>query len=186
MLQSQRDDLAAPIGQEILADFPNTPAAAEVRKTLPQIEAAAKARAESGRLAALWSYQTAMQSGAKQYSASIASSKSQGEAAVRLILRRHAKWGQSVYLFGDGRGFVCKDLCDVPMRLDGRRETWKAYLPKTGEPALFIKDDKRFIATLSKTRTIEMDVTSKDRGKQILSFEVAGYDPAKFPPLPKK
>lgn len=186
MLKDHRDDLAAPIGQEIVADFPGTPASAEVQKTLPQIEATAKAKAESDRLAALWSYQSAMQSGARQYSASITSSKPQGEVAVQLILRRHAKWGQSVYLFGTGHGFVCKALCDMPMRFDGRRETWKAYLPKTGEPALFIKDDKRFIAALPKTKTIEMDVTSKDHGKETLVYEVGGYDPAKFPPLPKK
>lgn len=186
MLSAHHDDLAVPIGQEIVADFPDTPAATEVQKTLPQIETAAKAKAESDRLTALWSYQSAMQSGVRQYSASINSSKPGGDAAVQLILRRHAKWGQSVYLFGAGHGFVCKNLCDVPMRFDGRRETWKAYLPKTGEPALFIKDDKRFIAALSKTKTIEMDITSKDRGKEKLTFEVGGYDPAKFPPLPRK
>ncbi|MGH8213454.1 MAG: hypothetical protein ACREPP_09535, partial [Rhodanobacteraceae bacterium] len=97
MLASHRDDLAAPIGAEIVNDFGDTPAAAEVRKTLPQIEAKAKAQAEHDRLAALWSYQTGMQSGGKQYSASITSSKPTGEAAVQLILRRHSKWGQSVY-----------------------------------------------------------------------------------------
>ncbi|MEO7148374.1 MAG: hypothetical protein ABIY40_00290 [Rhodanobacteraceae bacterium] len=184
MLRDHREDLAAPIGQEIVADFPGTPAAAEVQRNLPQIEATAKAKTESDRLAALWNYQSAMQSGAWQYSASITSSKPQGDAAVQLILRRHAKWGQSVYLFGGG--FVCKNLCDLPMRFDGRRETWKAYLPKTGEPALFIEDDQRFIAMLSKTKTVEMDVTGKDRGKEMLIFEVGGYDPAKFPTLPKK
>lgn len=186
MLKDHRDDLAAPIGQEIVTDFPDTPAATEVQKTLPQIEATAKTKAESDRLTALWSYQSAMQSGARQYSASINSSKPSGNAAVQLILRRHAKWGQSVYLFGAGHGFVCKSLCDLPMRFDGRREIWKAYLPKTGEPALFIKDDKRFIAALPKTKTIEMDVTSKERGKQTLTFEVGGFDPAKFSELPKK
>ncbi|MEO6968369.1 MAG: hypothetical protein ABI132_07980 [Rhodanobacteraceae bacterium] len=186
MLKDHRDDLAAPIGQEIVADFPNTPAAAEVNKTLPQIETAAKTKAESDRLAALWSYQSAMQSGARQYSASITSSKPSGDAAVKLILRRHVKWGQSVYLFGSGHGFVCKNLCDVPLLFDGHHETWKAYLPKTGEPALFIKDDKRFIAALSKTKVIKMDATGKDHGKQTLTFEVGGFDPAKFPELPKK
>ena len=185
MLDSRRDDLAAPIGAEIVADFGDTPAAAEVRKTLPQIQARAKAQAEHDRLAALWSYQTAMQSGGKQYSASITSSRPTGEAAVQLILRRHSKWGQSVYLFGSGRGFVCKGQCDVPMRVDGKPQKWKAYLPKTGEPALFIKDDERFIETMSKARAIEMDVVTAGHGRETLDFEVGGYDPAKFPELGK-
>jgi hypothetical protein len=183
MLDSHRDDLAAPIGQEIVGDFGDTPAAAEVRKTLPQIVAKARTEAEHDRLAALWSYQTAMQSGGKQYSASITSSKPTGEAAVRLILRRHSKWGQSVYLFGSGHGFVCKGQCEVPMHFDDKAQKWKAYLPKTGEPALFIKDDARFIKAMSGARVIEMDVVTAGHGKETLSFEVGGYDPAKFPGL---
>jgi len=185
MLKASRDDLAAPIGEEIVSDYPNTPAAAEVQKTLPGIQAKARATAERDRLAALWLYQTGTQSGGKQISASIGS-KSGGEAAVRLILRRHSKWGQSVYLFGSGHGFVCKDQCDVPMRFDGKPEKWKAYLPKTGEPALFIKDDARFIKAMGQAKVIEMNVVTKDHGKQMLTFEVGGYDPAKFPKLPKK
>lgn len=186
MLNDHRDDLAAPIGEEIVTDYPNTPAATEVQKTLPGIQAKARAKAESDRVAALWLYQTGMQSGGKQISASISSSKPTGEAAVRLILRRHSKWGQSVYLFGSGHGFVCKDQCELPMRFDGKPEKWKAYLPKTGEPALFIKDDSRFIKAMEKAKVIEMDVVTKDHGKETLTFEVAGFDPAKFPELSKK
>src|SRR5579883_53936 len=182
---SHREDLAAPIGEEVVNDFGDTPAAAEVRKTLPGIERQAKAQAEHDRLTALWSYQTGVQSGGKQISASISSSKPTGDATVRLILRRHSKWGQSVYLFGSGHGFVCKDQCSVPMRFNGKPETWKAYLPKTGEPALFIKDDARFIRAMSNAKTVEMDVTTKDQGRETLVFEVGGYDPAKFPELKK-
>lgn len=185
-LDHHRDDLAAPIGEEIVNGYAGTPAAAEVEKTLPGIEAKAKSAAERDRLSALWLYQTGMQSGGKQLSASIASSKPGGDASVRLILRRHSKWGQSVYLFGSGKGFVCKDQCEVPMRFDGKPEKWKAYLPKTSEPALFIKDDSRFIKALAKARLIEMDVVSKEHGKETLTFEVGGYDPGKFPELPKK
>lgn len=185
MLDAHRDDLAAPIGEEIVSDYPNTPAAAEVQKTLPGIQAKARATAEHDRLAALWLYQTGTQSGGKQITASITSSKPGGEAAVRLILRRHSKWGQSVYLFGSGKGFVCKGQCEVPMRFDGKPQKWKAYLPKTGEPALFIKDDSRFIKAMEKAKVIEMDVVTQGHGKETLTFEVAGYDPAKFPELKK-
>jgi hypothetical protein len=72
------------------------------------------------------------------------------------------------------------------MRVDGKRETWKAYLPKTGEPAMFIEDDKRFLARLEKAKVITMDIESKDHGKETLKFEVGGFEPSKFKPLPKK
>jgi hypothetical protein len=185
MLKAHRDDLAAPIGEEIVSSFPDTPAAAEVQKTLPGIQAKAKAKAEADRLAGLWQYLAGTQSGGKQVTASIGSSKPSGEAAVRLILRRHAKWGQSVYLFGSGKGFACKGQCELPMRFDGKPQKWKAYLPATGEPALFIKDDARFIKAMEKARVIEMDVATKAHGRETLTFEVGGYDAAKFPELPK-
>jgi hypothetical protein len=186
MLDRHAEELAAPVGEDIVKKYPGTPAAAEVQKTLAQVEAAAKTKTEHARLAGLWYYQTANVDGEQ----STASTYSEPRSAnsTRLVLRRHVKWGLSVYLFApDGsKGFVCKDLCNVTMRFDGKRETWKAYLPKTGEPAMFIKDDKGFIAAMQKAKTIEMDVTTKDHGKQTLKFEVGGYDPSKFAPLPKK
>lgn len=186
MLAEHSEALAVPVGEEIVQKYPGTSAATEVQKTLSQIQANVKAKAEHERLANLWYYQTANVDG-MQNTASIYSAPASANS-VRLVLRRHVKWGQSVYLFApDGsKGFVCRDECNVTMRFDGKRETWKAYLPKTGEPAMFIKDDKRFIAAMQKARVIEMDVTMKDQGKQTLKFEVGGYDPAKFLPLPKK
>lgn len=187
MLAQHAENLAAPVGQDILQKYPDTPAAAEVRKTLSQVEATAKSKADHDRLANLWWYQTANVDGL-QHTASIYSSEPSGANRVRLVLRRHVKWGLSVYLFApDGsKGFVCKDLCDIAMRFDGKRESWKAYLPKTGEPAMFIKQGKAFIAKMEKTKVIEMDVTTRDHGRETLKYEVGGYDQAKFTPLPRK
>jgi hypothetical protein len=186
MLARHAEELAAPVGKDLLQKYPDTPAAAEVRKTLDEVEATAKSKAEHTRLAGLWYYQTA-NVGGNQSTASIYS-EPRSANSTRLVLRRHVKWGQSVYLFApDGsKGFVCKDLCNVAMRFDGKRESWKAYLPKTGEPAMFIKEDKRFIAAMQKAKVIEMDVATRDHGKQTLKFEVGGYDPSKFAPMPKK
>lgn len=186
MLAGSSKSFAVPVGEEILQKYPGTAAAAEVQKTLPQIKADAQAKAEHERLANLWWYQTA-NVGGMQSTASIYS-EPRSAKSTRLVLRRHVKWGQSAYLFApDGsKGFVCKGNCTVPMRFDGKRENWKAYLPPTGEPAMFIKDDKRFIAALQKAKVIEMDVVTKDHGKQTLKFEVGGYDAAKFLPTPKK
>lgn len=186
MLAEHSEALAAPVGEEIVQKYPGTSAAADVQKTLSQIRASAKAKAEHDRLANLWYYQTANIDG-QQSTASIYSAPASANS-VRLVLRRHVKWGESVYLFAPegSKGFVCKSVCNVVMRFDGKRETWKAYLPRTGEPAMFIKDEKRFIAAMQKARVIEMDVTSRGHGKETLKFEVGGYEPAKFLPMPKK
>ncbi|WIG54366.1 MAG: hypothetical protein OJF61_000152 [Rhodanobacteraceae bacterium] len=186
MLAQHAEDQAAPVGEEIVQKYPGTPAAAEVQKTLAQVEATAKAKTEHARLASLWYYQTANVDGEQSTASTYSEPRSAG--STRLVLRRHLKWGLSVYLFApDGsKGFVCKDLCNVTMRFDGKRETWKAYLPKTGEPAMFIKEGKAFIAAMQKAKVIEMDVTTRDHGKQTLKFEVGGYDPSKFAPLPPK
>ncbi|HET7931287.1 MAG TPA: hypothetical protein VFL63_07870 [Rhodanobacteraceae bacterium] len=185
MLADRKNAFAAPIGDEIVQKYPGTAAAAEVGKTLPAIEAHLKATAEHDRLANLWYYQTADVQGLQHTASIYATGHDRGDQ-IRLVLRRHVKWGQSVYLFGNGKGFVCKGNCNVVMTFDGKRETWKGYLPPTGEPAMFIKNDKRFIAALAKTKVITMDVTTKAHGKQTLKFEVGGYDPARFLPLPKK
>jgi hypothetical protein len=185
MLAEHDDALAAPIGKEIVSESPGTAAAAEVRKTLPQVETRASAKAEQDRLAALWQYQTADVDGL-QHTASIYSSQPTGADKVRLVLRRHVKWGQSAYLFGNGRGFVCKDMCKVKMRFDGHASSWEAYLPKTGEPAMFINDDKRFIADLEKAKVVEMDVNTRDHGRETLKYDVGGYDPSKFLPLRRR
>lgn len=174
---------AAQLGEQIVQKYPGTPAAAEVQKSLPEIKAHAEAQIKQ-RLANLWIYSAANADGL-QYTASLYTSEPKG-ADVQLILRRHAGWGQSVYLFGSGNGFVCPKHCDVAMSFDGKPEVWKAFPPTTGEPAIFIKDDKAFIADLEKTKVITMDVVTEDHGKQTLKFEVGGFDSAKFPPLPKQ
>lgn len=186
MLAKNAPELAAPVGQDLVQKYPDTPAAAEVQKNLAQVEATAKAKATHERLANLWYYQTANVDGL-QHTASTYS-QPYGANSTRLVLRRHVKWGLSVYLFApDGsKGFVCKGNCKIAMQFDGKHESWTGYLPKTGEPAMFINNDTRFIAALQKAQTIVMDVTSKDHGAETLKFEVGGYDPAKFTPLPKK
>jgi hypothetical protein len=174
--------LAAPIGDEIVSGYPKTKAAAEVGKTLPGIKASRAAAAEKARLERLWLYQVGPQSGGTQSTAAIANSRP-SNVHVRLILRRHSDWGDSAYLYG-GTGFACKGQCKLPVRFDQARRTLTAYLPKGGEPAMFIKDDKGFIAAMEKAKTVSIDVQLKDQGKQTLVFEVAAFDPAKWKKLP--
>jgi hypothetical protein len=182
------DEFAVTMGREVLRKHPGTPAAAKVTAALPEIEARAKAGADRKRLAALWSYLTNELRGVRQHTASILSSVPGSEAErVRLILRRHAEWGQSVYVFdGDGsdrsrKGFVCGSACTLPARFDGQAVMLAAHSPETGEPALFLDDDAGFIARLAGgARKLEIDLRHATRGPFTAVFEVGGYEDAKF------
>lgn len=181
--------VAASLGREIEQRYAGTPAASEVGRTLPAIAAEAAKLAHAQRLAALWDYQTGVpMEGGTQNTASINDTRSDGsQGNIQLILRRHSAWGQSVYLYGQAPGFVCKSLCRIELRVDGGKpQAWTAYLPPTGEPALFIKDDRRFISTLEKAQVIELHVDLKQSGVRTLKYEVGGFKPASFPPLAKK
>jgi len=186
MLQQQQWGFAAPVGKEIVEKYPGTAAAQEVQKDLAGVSAKATAAVTHRRLVALWSYQAGKESGGDQVTASIYSSDASADKRVRLILRRHSAWGQSVYLFGGGKGFECRGVCNLAATFDDKPQKVAAYLPDTGEPALFIKDDKGFIARLADTQKFSVEVTEKGKPARTLVFEVGGYDAAKFPPLARK
>lgn len=175
LLQLKNYPLAVPIGHEIEDNFPDTQAAAEVKKTLPKIEAEAAAKTEHDRLANLWLYQVGPMGGGTQSTAVIAT---QG---VRLVLRRHSKWGRSVFLYDtEKRGFVCHGDCTIHTTVDGRSHALTGYLPDGGEPAMFIRHDKAFVNMMEKAKKIDMQVTLKKAGKTTLSYEVAGFVPSKW------
>lgn len=183
--QEKSYELAAPIGAEIVAKYPRSPAAREVQETLADTTAKATALSTRRRLERLWSYQSGKESGGTQNTASIYSGDPT-ETRVRLVLRRHSAWGQSVYLFGSGKGFECGKSCTVGVHFDEQpSRRMKAYLPETGEPALFVSDDKAFLQRIGGAQKIAIEVVEKERGPRTLVFEVGGFDPEKFPPLKK-
>jgi len=187
MLQMKNDEMASGLGQEIVQRFPNSAAAKEVQQTLPEVEQRWKETSEKHRLAALWTYQVGPMEGGTQSTASLYTTAPSGDRAVRLVLRRHTKWGQSVFLFGSGHGFVCKGNCVIQAQFDGKAHPLRAFLPTTGgEPAIFIRDDKPFIEAMEKTRRITMDVEMQDGGKQTLVFETGGFNPSQWSELGKK
>ena len=183
LLQGEQWELAAPIGKEVVEKYPGSVAATEVQKTLDDVSAKATAAITKRRLTALWIYQSGKESGGDQVTASIYSSDQNPDARVRLILRRHSKWGQSAYLFGGGKGFECKDVCNLEAKFDDKPVKLAAFLPDTGEPAIFIKDDKAFIAKLDGAQKLTIKVAEKGKGARTLTYEVGGYDAAKFPQL---
>ncbi|MHC1480831.1 hypothetical protein ACYJW8_11295 [Frateuria aurantia] len=180
LLKIHNDAMASTIGQDIVARFPASPAAAEVKQTLGDVEARAKATAERQRLQSLWLYQVGPMEGGTQSTASLDSLLPSAPATVHLILRRHTDWGQSVFLFDTGHGFVCKQVCTISAHFDGHPHKLQGFLPPSGEPALFIKDDRGFIKLLENTHKIDLELEFQDRGKREVVFEVGGFDPSKW------
>jgi len=187
LVRIHNDEMATTFGDKIVHDYPGSAAAKEVQQTLPEISKRYHENAEKNRLAGLWLYQVAPMAGGTQSTAVIYNSQPIGSDKVRLVLRRHTEWGQSAFLFGSGKGFVCKGTCTLPATVDGKPVGIKAFAPPSGEPALMIKDDKGFIAMLKKAQKIAIKITRKDDDKsEELIYEVGGFDPAKWLPLDKK
>jgi len=181
LLRIHNDEMAVSMGKDILQRFPDSDAAKEVQKTLPEIEKRYTEASEKNRLDRLWLYQVSPMAGGTQSTATIQSSQPSGNDRVQLVLRRHTSWGQSVFLYGRKPGFVCRGNCAIAGTVDGKPVRIMAFAPSTGEPALMIRDDKAFLALLQKAKKITMDVTLADgQKKQTLVYEVGGFDPARW------
>jgi hypothetical protein len=195
MRANQSWDLASTLGDELLKKYPGSTAANQVQQTIVDVRAKATAQGESRRLARLWAYNAVSESGGVQYTAAIVSKQPLKGAAdakkperIRLVLRQHPKWGQSVYLLLDNATFDCSKGCaTLAVRFDDApQQRMKATIPPTGEPALFIDDDKGVIAKIQKAKTLAVDVPVKGEGEQTVVFEVGGFDATKLPDKPKK
>jgi hypothetical protein len=181
LLRINNDEMAVSMGKDIVKRFPDSDAAREVQKTLPAIEKRYTEVSEKRRLAGLWLYQVSPMAGGTQSTAAIENSRPASGDRVRLVLRRHTSWGQSVFLYGSKPGFVCRGNCTISTRFDDKSVPVKAFAPSTGEPALMIRDDKAFIAQLRKAKKVSMDVTLVNgEKKQTLVYEVAGFEPSKW------
>jgi len=189
-------DLAVPLGADIVKNYPDTTAAAKVKETLDDVRAKATAQTESRRLAKLWAYTAVPEKGGMQYAASIESTPPLSPAGVsgkdavhvHLILRQHPAWGQNVYLMLDNEKFDCRSGCPtLPVSFDGESpKPMKATIPPTGEPALFIDDDRIFIQRILRTKKVAIDVALKSGGRKTLVFETGGLDMSHLPGAAKK
>jgi hypothetical protein len=187
LLRIHNDGMAVTMGQDIVKRFPDSAAAKEVQQTLPDIEKRYTEASEKNRLAGLWLYQVSPMAGGTQSTATIVNGQPSGNERVQLVLRRHTSWGQSVFLYGNKPGFVCRGNCSIAGTVDGKPVHIMAFAPSTGEPALMIRDDKAFIAMLQKAKKITLDVTLADGDKkQTLIYEVGGFDPAKWASVGKQ
>jgi hypothetical protein len=87
-----------------------------------------------------------------------------------------------VYLYDGGKGFTCRGTCRVTAHFDDQVRQLKAYLPPTGEPALFIEGEKDFVDRLQRAQELRLEVTGKDGQRRTLHFEVGGFAPARWKP----
>jgi len=189
-------DVAGQLGAEIASKYPGTEAAKKVNESLADVHAKAKAQAEAARLARLWSYTAVPEKGGTQYAASIESTPPLAPAGVtgkdakhvHLIIRQHPQWGQNVYMMLDNEKFDCRDGCPtLPVSFDGEpAKPMKATIPPTGEPALFIDDDRTFINRMLRTKKVAIDVVLKGDGRKKLVFETGGLDMKYLPGTTKK
>jgi hypothetical protein len=189
MLQADNAELALPLGDELLKLYPDSAAAARIRPDIEALREKATTEGESRRMSRLWTYQTSPMAGGTQSTATIYSQNEGGSSGepVRLVFRRHTEWGQSVFLYGSEPGYTCAKRCRVGMTFDDDPPmTMEGSIPPTGEPAIFIEEDKAFIAKVAKAKRVKIEVNEKDKPPRFLMFEVGGYDAEKFLPLEAK
>lgn len=189
-------DIAAQVGAEAVAKYPGSAAAAKIKETLADVAAKAKEDGEKRRLAGLWAYTVVSVKGGTQYAAAIENNPplappgltGRDAKHVHLILRQHPEWGQTVYLMLDNEKFNCKSGCTAaPVSFDGEpTKPWKATIPPTGEPALFIDDEEAFVARLLKAKKVAIDVVLVEGGKRTLVFETGGLDFSRLPNTTKR
>lgn len=179
--------LAKAQGDVLLAQYPQTQAAARVEPKLAEVAAKAQAQREQARLAALWSYQSEPVQGGNQLSASIYAKENvdvdgSGPSPVRLIFRDHPSWGKSSYLVLQKGDFDCYGGCRVKVVADGKAHSLRASRPKTDEAIAMFIDDRAALWKLATTsQVLEVAIPTKDVGKRTATFETGGLDPSKLP-----
>ena len=186
-------ELARVHGAALLAQYPDTPAAAAVEPGLAEVTAKAEAAREQRRLAALWNYARVAAGKGEQRSAAIFSQDSVdtgggAAATVQLVLRDHPEWKRSAYLVLQGGDFDCYGGCKVKAKFDdAAARPMSAWRPDTDEAiAMFIEDHRGLWKQLRKARTLEIEFPvkggpDKAGGRRTAVFEVGGLDGTQMP-----
>lgn len=181
-------ELARVHGAALLAQYPDTPAAAEVESTLAEVTGRAEDLREQRRLAALWNYARVAAGKGEQRSAAILSTEpvetgGAAPATVQLVLRDHPEWKRSAYLVLQGGDFDCYGGCRVQVRFDeAAPKAMRAWRPKTDEAiALFIEDDQGLWRQMRKAGRLEIAFPVAAGGTRTATFEVGGLDGSQMP-----
>jgi len=172
--------------EELRRRHGETDAAATMRSTLADVQAAAEADREQRRLRGLWDYQRNPVDGGIPHSASLFSRvehdpESEAPAPTpdaQLIFRRHPQWGDSAYLVLAQESLRCGPPCVLQIRFDdGEAQAYEGDPADTGTgPALFIVDRDRFLAALRGAKRVRIALPETDHLRPSFEFEVAGFD----------
>lgn len=186
--QAGQYELAQAYANQLIHDAPNSVAAREVQATLTETSIKADEARDRRRLSGLWSYNTELLEGGGDnviHSAAIYASKdpndlNHDQTPVRLVLRRHPKWGRSLYLVLDHGQFDCPPGCKVPIQFDDQPAAMFASTKSDqNKQAMFIDDEEKIRDVLDKIRVITIK-TSVDGRPRNLSFDVGGFERAQL------
>ncbi|HEV2606801.1 MAG TPA: hypothetical protein VGT79_02345 [Xanthomonadaceae bacterium] len=181
-------ELAQAYASQLLHDAPDTVAAHEVQATLADTGIRAEEARDKRRLSQLWSYNSEFLTGVGEnvvHTAAIYATKdpndiNNDQVPVRLVLRRHPKWGRSAYLVLDHGQFDCPPGCKLPVKFDDQpARMLPASKSDENKQAMFIDDEQTLRDVLDKIRVITID-TSVDGRPRSISFEVGGFDRAQL------
>jgi hypothetical protein len=181
-------ELAQDYANQLLHDAPDTVAAREVQATLADTGIKADEARDKRKLSQLWTYNTELLEGGGDnvvHTAAIYATKdpndiNNDEVPVRLVLRRHPKWGRSAYLVLDHGQFDCPPGCKIPVQFDDQPQQMLASSKSDqNKQAMFIDDEETIRNILDKIRVITIK-TSVDGRPRTISFEVGGFDRAQL------
>ena len=177
-----------PVATEVLAlklieRFPASAEAARLRQELPTLRAEAEAWLAARRRADLWRYGSAEHAEGFQLRAELDAAAVADAPPLRLVLRRHPKFGQSVYLLMDGGAdFACAEQCTIEMAFDDAAPRGFAARRALDNvpPALFMRDHGAFHAALEEADTLRIAVPLASGARIDYRFEVGGYRPERM------
>jgi len=174
----------------LLANWPETEAAARVREQFEDVKSNAEAEREARRLAALWSYNVQAVKGGQQRSAAIYARDDldvdgRGAKPVQLIFRDHPDWGRSSYLVLRSGDFAraCYRRCQVTVTVDDTApRNMSAFRPDTDEAiAMFINDDKALWRRIREAKILRIEFQVRDGTRRTAVFEIAGLERSRLP-----
>ncbi len=181
-------ELAQAYANQLMHDAPDTVAAREVQGTLTDTGIHADEARDKRRLGQLWTYNTEFLEGGGEnvvhtaaiYATKDANDINNDQVPVRLVLRRHPKWGRNAYLVLDHGEFDCPPGCKESIKFDDQPAVMFAtHKSEQNKQAMFIDDEETIRNILDKIRVITID-TSVDGRPRSISFEVGGFDRAQL------
>ncbi len=182
-----REDLALNFAEDLLNRFPGSAAAKEVEAEVGALRAKAQLAQTKQRLERLWTYHavphdpgdgTVYTAFLYSQGASGTSPAAEDEPRLRMVIRRHPEWGESVYLLSDAGAYACSEPC--PMRIAFEDAEWMDVAGTPADsgsaPALFIERDfSSLLGDFRTTQRFRVEIPLAEGPKEFV-FEIGGLD----------